>query len=217
VSDSRQRSVVVLGGGGHSRVVIDTLLAIGRDVVGLIDPNSAIGESVLGVPALGDDDVLSTFEPGSIDLANGVGSTHDPTRRADLFRRWTELGHRFTSLVHPTAVVARDVTIHAGAQLMAGVIVQTGSSIGENSILNTAASIDHDCVIGAHVHIAPGATLSGGVVVGEGAHIGTGAIAIHGVRIGNRATIGAGAAVIGDVPDGVVAVGVPARATNKPR
>jgi acetyltransferase-like isoleucine patch superfamily enzyme len=87
--------------------------------------------------------------------------------------------------------------------------------VGHNSIINTRASVDHDCVIGAHVHLAPGVTLSGGVTVGEGTHIGTGAVVIQGMTIGPRAIVGAGAVVVADVPAGAVVLGVPARERSR--
>lgn len=209
--ESKPPSVVVVGGGGHGRVVISALLAMGRDVMGVVDPKLSMEQSVVGIPMLGDDDVLSNLPVGEIELANGIGSSHDPSLRRALFDRWTQFGHRFAIVCHPSAVVGTGVRIGQGAQLMAGVIVQTGSAIGRNSILNSGATIDHDCVIGDHVHIAPGATLSGGVNVGDSAHIGVGASVVQGVSIGNGAIIGAGAAVVANVPSGVTAVGVPAK------
>jgi len=94
---------------------------------------------------------------------------------------------------------------------MAGTVINAASVIEDLVIVNTGATIDHDCRIGCGVHIAPQCALAGNVTVGEGAFLGTGAKAIPGVQIGRRATVGAGAVVIRNIPDGAVAVGVPAR------
>jgi acetyltransferase-like isoleucine patch superfamily enzyme len=90
-------------------------------------------------------------------------------------------------------------------------VINAGSGIAENVIINTSVSVDHDCVIGSHAHLAPGTVLAGGVTVGEHAFLGAGTIVIPGVRIGARVRTGAGAVVINDLPDGCLAVGVPAR------
>ncbi len=93
---------------------------------------------------------------------------------------------------------------------MAGAVVNIGTRVKENSIINTNASVDHDCLIGAHVHIAPGVTLSGGVTVGEGSHIGTGASVMQGIEIGANVIVGAGAVVIDNIETGKTVCGVPA-------
>ena len=94
-------------------------------------------------------------------------------------------------------------------------MVGTGTRIKDNAIVNTRAVADHDCRIGAHVHLAPGAVLSGGVIVGNGTHVGTGAGVIQGVRIGKGCLVAAGAAVTVDVEDGAAVAGVPARRMNR--
>lgn len=204
--------IIVLGAGGHAKVLIDSLLASSAVIAGIVDPDPALaGTTILGVPVLGGDDVFGEFPPSEVRLVNGLGSVGLPVKRQQLFERFKELGHSFASVVHPSAVVAPDVEIGEGAQIMAGVVIQPGCRIGANVIINTRASVDHDCVIGDHVHIAPGVTLSGGVVIGKDAHIGTGATLIQGVTIGYGSIIGAGSVVIKDVPTGVTVVGVPGR------
>jgi UDP-perosamine 4-acetyltransferase len=101
-----------------------------------------------------------------------------------------------------------------GVQIMAGTVVQPGSKIGDNTILNTRSSVDHDCEIGAHVHIAPGVTLSGGVRVHDDAHIGAGAVLIQGVEVGASSLVAAGSVVIHAVPANTRVAGMPARKLN---
>ena len=121
------------------------------------------------------------------------------------------LGYDFSTVIHPSAVVTSDVILGEGSQGMSGEVIQPGSHIGCNTIINTRASVDHDCIIGDHVHISPGVTLSGGVDIGAGSHIGTGATLIQGISIGCGCLVAAGAVVVKDITDGEMVRGVPAR------
>ncbi len=206
------KPIIVIGAGGHAKVVIGSLLAAGAEIIGALDDDVSLhGKNILGVAVLGGDSVLAGHEPKNVMLVNGIGSTSVPERRQAVFERLKEQGYGFAAVIHPSAVIAADVETGEGSQIMAGAVVQPGVRMGCNVIINTRAGIDHECRIGGHVHIAPGATLSGEVTVGEGSHIGTGATVIEGVSIGNRSVIGAGAAVIGDVAGGATVTGVPAR------
>lgn len=197
------RPVIVLGGGGHGRAVIDALRSSGRAVLGVADPALAAGSLVdQEVSCLGADEAVSRHDPASVLLCNGVGSVAPGGHRQALFQHWGRLGYEFTSVVHPSASVSSTVQIAEGAQVMAGAVVQTGAKLGRNALVNTSASIDHDCVIGDHVHIAPGAVLSGDVVIGADCHVGTGAAVVQGVRIGAGSLVGAGSVVVGDLLPG---------------
>jgi UDP-perosamine 4-acetyltransferase len=202
--------LIIVGGGGHARVLVDLLRRQGREILGFTDPCEG-RPAIQGIPWLGDDERIFHFNPEHVRLVNGVGSTGSTRSRRAIYARCRERQFVFERVTDPSAVIAGDVTVAEAAQILAGVIVQPGSRIGANTILNTRASIDHDCQIGPHVHVAPGAVLSGGIQVGEGAHVGVGATIIQGIRIGRESIIGAGAVVIRDVPDGVTVMGVPAR------
>ena len=203
--------VILLGGGGHGRVLLDVLRLRAVTVLGITDPHPEGVRRVLGVAVLGPDSAVFNHDLSTILLVNGLGSTRDTRARHRLFESFRLRGYSFASLVHPGAIVAGDVLRGEGVLIMAGAVVQPGARLGANVLVNTRASIDHDCVIGDHVHLAPGVTLSGGVVVGAGAHVGTGATVIEGVRIGARALVGAGALVLRDVLDDARVAGVPAR------
>ena len=206
--------VIVIAGGGHARVLISTLLLQGRNVLGFTDPDEK-NLNVLGVARLGDDGEIGRYRADEVRLVNGVGSVKSASQRKQIYERFRQRGYGFESVVHPSAVVAPDVEIADGVQIMAGAVVQCGSRLGANTIVNTRAGIDHDCEIGAHVHIAPGVTLSGEVRVGEGACIGIGASIIQGVVIGANSVVGAGAVVLQDVLPGVTVMGVPARVVTR--
>jgi len=205
------RPIVVLGGGGHARVVIEALRAAGQFTpVGVLDP--AASGDIDGVPVRGGDEVLPQLLAEGVDAAAvGVGSVGDSAVRRRLHDRAVCLGLELPPIVHPRAWVAATAQLEAGCMVAAGAVIGPGARLGEGALVNSNSVIDHDCVVGAFAHIAPGAVLSGGVVVGAGAHVGTGAAVVQGISIGNDAVVGAGAAVIADVPAGAVAVGVPAR------
>ncbi len=202
------RSVILLGGGGHARVLKDILdLTPECEILGYTDlkPNED-----LGLKYLGTDDSLQKYSSRKVILVNGIGSVRLPQQRQQIFDTYVERGFEFLSVIHPQAIISRSAKLAMGAQVMAGAVINPGAQIGENVIINTRATIDHDCVIGAHTHIAPGVTLSGNVTVGAGSHIGTGATVIQGITIGEKTLVGAGAVVVKHLAGHVTAVGVPA-------
>lgn len=208
--------IIVLGAGGHAKVLIEALLQSGAVIAGVVDPDPSLsGTSVLGVPLLGGDDVVNEFPTADIQLVNGLGSVGHPIRRQHLFEKFKGMGYTFASVTHPASVIASDVVLGEGAQIMAGAVIQPGSRIGVNSIINTCASADHDCMIGDHVHIAPGVTLSGGVTVGQASHVGTGATVIQGIVIGCQCLVAAGAVVVSNVAEKSTVKGIPARVVSK--
>lgn len=207
------RPVVIIGAGGHAKVVADTLVAMGRVVRGFLDIDPARWSSTVnGLPVIGGDDALTQGNSDEVELANGIGSVRSLEVRRAAFERFRAIGFRFVTVVHPRAVVSSSARLEEGAQIMAGAIIQPNVVIGENTIVNTGAIVDHDCRIGAHCHVAPGCTLSGNVTIGDASHIGTGASVNQGVRLGTGTLVGAGAAVVFDHQGGATLIGVPARA-----
>ena len=204
-----QSPIIILGAGGHTKVLIDVLLSQSKILLGITDPDPAnLGENILSVPVIGDDYVITAYNHTLIQLVNGVGTI---TKRQQLFNTFKSLGYKFASVVHDFAMLSKEIDLCEGVQIMAGSVIQPGSKIGTNSIINSRVSIDHDTIVGSHVHVAPGATISGGVQIGDGVLIGAGATIIQGIKIGSNAIVAAGAVVIEDVPDGSTVMGVPAR------
>jgi sugar O-acyltransferase (sialic acid O-acetyltransferase NeuD family) len=201
--------LIVIGGSGHAKVLISTLRLLARPVLGFTELDETLPE-LLGVRNLGGDPDPGCYSPREVRLVNGVGSTGSPARRQAVYQRLRSMGYSFETVIHPSAVIAPDVQIGEGVQIMAGVIVQTGARLGEDVILNTGSRIDHDCRIGAHAHVAPGAILAGNVQICSGVHVGAGSTIIQGRTIGAGAIVGAGAVVIRDVAEGTTVLGVPA-------
>lgn len=194
--------VILLGAGGHAKVVLDLLRRMGVEVIGVCDPALANAEAQLwrDLKVLGDDNAVLQYPAGEITLANGIGNLPGQTLRRSIFERFRHDGYHFAPLIHPQAILAEGVEIDEGAQIMAGAILQVDCKVGMNSIINTGARIDHDCNIGSHCHIAPATTLSGHCTIGDGSHLGTGCNVIQNIRIGSASVIGAGTTVLRDVP-----------------
>jgi sugar O-acyltransferase (sialic acid O-acetyltransferase NeuD family) len=204
--------VIVLGAGGHGQVVADILLSA-RDageaveLLGFLDDDPGLtGASVGGLPVLGQAGDLDRIPHDAVIL--GIG---DNRTRQRLMAALLKSGEHFTVARHPSAIIARNVTIGAGSMICAGAVVNTGSSIGRGTILNTHCSVDHHNQIGECVHVAPGAHLGGDVIVEDGALIGIGATVMPQQRVGAWSCVGAGAVVTKSVPPGATVAGVPAR------
>ena len=208
--------VIVLGAGGHAKVLIDVLRIKAITIVGITSIElQDINRKLNGINIIGNDDVIFSYTPESVHLVNGIGYTGKTEKRRKLFEFFKGKGYSFAGVIHPSAVISHDVQMDEGVQVMAGAVIQAGSKIEKNTIINTKVSVDHDCVIGSHVHLAPGVTISGGVQVADDVHIGAGATIIQGIRIGKKCLIGAGSLVLNDVKDGVTVFGAPAREAKR--
>lgn len=210
---------VVLGGGGHARVLIDSLKANAAAVYGVLDADRSLwGRDLMGVPILGGDEMLPELvQKGVIKFVVGVGAVGDNRIRRQLFEMGLAHGLKPLTVCHPSAVYSPWAQMGAGSVLFPMAVVNAGVVLGVNVIVNTGAIVEHDCVIGDHVHIATGACLSGTVRVENGAHIGAGATVRQCLTIGEGAVVGAGAAVAKDVKAWSVVGGVPARVLNHQR
>ena len=203
--------VVIIGAGGHARVLVEALRARGQHVLGYVSDDAVPASgNMRDLPRLGDDRTLLSEKTGDLVLVNGVGMVGQCERRFDVFRKFRERGYVFETVIHPRAIVASDATIAEGVQIMAGAVIQAGVRIGIGTIVNSAASVDHDCNVGQYCHVAPRACLAGDVTVGDHTHVGIGATVIQNVRIGERVIVAAGAVVIANIPDNALAKGVPA-------
>jgi sugar O-acyltransferase (sialic acid O-acetyltransferase NeuD family) len=202
---SLQRDLIVVGAGGHAKVVVASARAAGFRVVALVDDaRPRWGDQLLGVVVSGPTEPVLQDPRAQVVLAIGDNAAR---RRLAAAARC-----RFVSVIHPSAIVDPTVLLGAGSVVFAGAVIQPDTAIGAHAIVNTAASIDHDCVLGEGVHVAPGARLAGNVTLGDEVFLGIGTVVIPGITIGARTVVGAGAAVVRDLPADAIAVGVPARA-----
>jgi sugar O-acyltransferase (sialic acid O-acetyltransferase NeuD family) len=203
--------IVIVGAGGHGRVVLDILTCSNtHEVAGFVDSNpDLVGRRVDGRPVLGTvDDLPALRERQAIEGAVvAIGDNGVRRDFADRLERW---GFKLVNAIHPSANIARNVTLGSDLVIAAGALVCAHCHVGDSVILNTGCIVDHESMIGPGVHVCPGARLAGRVTIDAGAFIGIGATVIQNTRIGYEAVIGAGAVVIRDVPPMTTVVGVPA-------
>lgn len=205
------RRRILLGGGGHGRVLVDALRACRSPIDGVLDERVATDIRVQGVPRLGNDDWLLSQSADAVILINGVGANPFIGPRQGLFDRWRSAGYSFLRVIHPSAMVSPDCSLGEGLQALALSVIQPGAVIGDNVVLNTGAVIEHDVRVDSHAFIGPGVIVCGDAQIGRGAFVGAGAVILPGVKIGNNVIVAAGATVIEPVPDGAVVLGNPAR------
>ena len=206
------KSVFIISAGGHAKVLLECLIAMGKNISAFIETDATkIGCKILNIDVISQDFFLKNYAAADVLLVNGLGSINVPLLRKKVFLFFKEREYSFLNLIHPTAYVAKDIVLGEGSQVLAGSILQIGSAIQDNVIVNTGALIDHDCIIGHHSHIAPGATLSGGVSIDESCHIGCAATVVQGITIEKESLVAAGAVVIADLEKNSRVAGVPAK------
>lgn len=204
------RDLYLIGAGDHGRVLLDALFLNQSKVRGLSDPSFTIGDRIMGVVVIDENDLL-LLDRSAVALVNGLGGRHSAARRNAIFHRYTRLGFSFVGVIHPSVLIGSGCMIHESAQLLAGVVIQPHVQIGVNTVVNTSSVVEHDCQIGTNCFVGPRCVLSGRVEIGDETFVGAGATILPGIHIGSMAVVGAGAVVTRDVAPGVTVVGNPAR------
>ena len=191
--------VVVIGGGGHAKVLISVLKKSGYAIEGYTDKEDR--GVILGVPYLGNDAILQDIgrKSPAFNAIIGIGKVDASPLRLSLQNEIGALGFDFPAICSPQAIINEAVSLGAGTAVLDGVVVNSGTDIGRACILNTRSTVEHDCRIGENVHIAPGVTLSGGVTIGDNCMVGTGANVIQSISICAGCLIGAGSTVVKDI------------------
>ena len=192
--------IILFGGGGHAKVVMECAMEQGYFIMGFVDDNPKA--------TLYELQYLGTYHSAMSPEAHLIIAIGNNQIRKKVSEK---VSHLFLNAIHSSALVSRSAKVGVGCMIFHNAIVQASSTIGNHVILNTAAQVDHDCVIGDYVHIGPGAVLCGDVVVGEGSLVGAGSVILPGVKIGEWCTIAAGSVVTKNISDGAIAIGAPAK------
>ena len=190
------KDIVLIGGGGHCKAVIDVIELEGRfNIIGIIDKPELLGKNVLGYPIIGNDSELNNLVKRCKNVLITIGQIRSPLPRINLFDTVLKLGFTLPSIVSPRAYISQHASIGKGSVIMHDVVVNVGAKIGDNCIINTKSIVEHGSSIGNHCHISTNAVINGDVVVGNGSFIGSGAISKEGVRIGDNCFAKAGSVI----------------------
>ena len=208
------KSVIILGAGGHAKVVADILQLGGHHILGFLDDDAQLwGTSCLGLPVLGAIADYKNYQPDGLVLAIGSNAV----RQTLAHRLGDPARDLWANAIHPRATIADSAQTGRGVVIAAHAVVNPDSVIGDHAIINTGATVDHDCRIGDFAHLAPGSHLAGAVAIGTGAFLGISTSVVPGVAVGEWATVGAGAVVLRDIPARATAFGVPAKVVQTKR
>ncbi|SDF21097.1 acetyltransferase [Desulfovibrio legallii] len=199
--------IVLAGGGGHCHAVIDVLESADIPIAGVVHGPDCALTPVLGYPPLGHDADLPGLRKKFSQALVTVGQIKTPRIRQTIFAKLRQLEFELPVIISPLAHVSRYSTIGEGSVVMHMAIVNAGTFIGNNCIINSKGLIEHDCNIADHCHIAVGAILCGKVTVNEGTFIGAGVVIKQKIHIGKRVIIGCGTTICDDVPDGTIVKG----------
>lgn len=211
---SQPGPLLVLGAGGHGKVVADVARSAGWALAGFLDDAPALdGTSLWGLPVLSLDR-LRRERPALLQAALALGVGENGARER-AHARLLATGFTVVTLVHASAVVAPTATLGEGTVVMANATVNPDARLGRGNIVNTGAVVEHDCLLADYVHLSPNAALGGAVTLGARTHLGLGAVVLPGLVIGADVRVGAGAAVVRDVAEGLTVVGVPARPARR--
>lgn len=201
------KRLIIIGAGGHGKVIADIALKNNQyNEICFLD-DIKVSEKCMGFNVIGKvNDVYDYINDYDIFVAIG-----DSNIREKLIRDLKQQGAAIPTLIHPNAVIAKNVSIGLGTVVMAGAIINPDTTIGEGCIINTSSSIDHDCVIKDYVHISVGVHLAGNILVNEHTWVGIGACIKNNTSISERVIIGAGAVVVNNIEEKGTYIGVPAR------
>lgn len=203
------RPIILVGGGGHCRSVIDAAESAGIAVRGILELPALVGHTILGYPVVGTDDDMHKFA-SECDFIITIGALLNPEHRMRLMHNIEAAGGRLGTVIASTARVSRHASISEGTVVLHNACVNAGASVGRNCIVNTLANVEHDTTIGDFTHISTGATINGACRIGNGCFIGSGATVVNNVCVADGICVGAGAVVIKDIEEVGNYAGIPA-------
>ncbi len=208
--------IVLLGGGGHCKSVIDSIEKDKYEIVGILDRKEKTGQLISGIKIIGTDELADRLHRSGVKYAFiTTGSIGNVRLRKKLYFRIKKIGFKIPNIIDRSAIVATNIQIGEGNFIGKGAIINSESRIRDMCILNSGVIVEHDCEIENHVHIAPGSVLSGGVKIMSDTHIGTNSTIIQGIQVGYNSIIGAGSVVINNIANSVKAYGVPCKEVGK--
>lgn len=194
--------LIIIGAGGHGKVIADNALKNGYTDINFID--DCITDECIGFPIIGTSADIENFADENTDFIIGIGDNKIREMIAE------KHNVNWVTLIHPSAQIAFNASIGKGTVIMAGAVVNASAVVGSHVIINTCAVVEHDNVIGDYVHISPNAALGGTVHIGKSVHIGIGVVVKNNIGICNDCIFGAGAVVVNNVEDVGLYLGVPA-------
>lgn len=208
--------ILLVGGGGHCKSVLDSLLmqSIFSEIA-IIDKEENIGKKILGIPIIASDDgLLKLYDSGFRNAFVTLGSIGNPSRRVKIFEMLKEIGYTIPNIIDPSALVSPYAKLSDGVFVGKNSIINAGVEILRGAIVNTGVILEHDCMVGEFAHIAPGSVLCGGVNIGQSTHIGAGSMVKQNITIGSNSMIGIGSVVLRDCGDHSISFGNPCKESN---
>lgn len=204
-----QKNLILIGGGGHCKSVIEVAESSGYSIVGILDRPDEVGKQVLDYKIIGVDDDIPNFV-GNAEFVISLGFIKNPSLRIKLYKKVKEYGGKLATIVASTAHVSRYATLGEGTIVMHQAFVNAGAKIGDNVIINTFANIEHDAVVGDQCHISTGAMVNGDCKVGNNVFVGSQTVLANGIEVGENIIIGAGSVVRKSISQRGVYAGNPA-------
>ena len=209
-----KKPLILVGGGGHCKSVIDVAESTGYTILGILDRPEEVGKRVLGYEVIGTDDDMGKYADKAVFIVT-VGQIKSPDLRIKLHQMLADAHCHLATIIASTAHVSKYAYIGEGTVIMHQALVNADARIGKGCIINTASIIEHEAIVGDYCHVSTGATINGGATIGNNTFIGSQSVINQCVTVGDSAIIGAGSAVVNDLPGNCVAVGVPAKPKNK--
>ena len=191
----KNKKLLIIGAGGHAKVILDTLSLHKKNIIAVFDKKKSLNQIFKDKLHIRNAiEFEKKISPNNYFLINGIGIVPGENKlvRKSIFNKYKKKGFTFLEIIHPSAIISKSSVLEEGVNVMAGSVIQAGTTIKKNTIINSRVTIDHDCIIGENVHIAPGAILCGNVKVGNNAFIGAGSIILPGARIEKNKIIPAG-------------------------
>lgn len=205
------KRVIVIGSGGHAKVVLDILEEMGEiEIIGITSKTLKSGLVFNNYPVIGDDGVLANFRNSDCLIAMGIGGYKDNNLREQIYNYVKDIGLTFLNVIHPSAIISKSVILGESVVIFSGVIINTDVKIGNNTIIATGSTIDHETIIGNHVLISAGVTIGAYSVINDNALLALGSKVISGINIGKGSLVAAGAVVVKNINDNERVFGIPA-------